>query len=77
MESMQDDYDPLAMLKRAVVSETMAIPMLVFHPGYLDQEILTQSSLTVNRTKEVAMLTSLEVKQLLQDVECLRYSQCH
>lgn len=77
MESMQDDYDPLAMLKRAVVLATPAIPMLVFHPGYLDQEILTQSSLTVNRTKEVAMLTSLEVKQLLQDVECLRYSQCH
>ncbi len=76
MESMQDDYDPLAMLKRAVVLATPAIPMLVFHPGYLDQEILTQSSLTVNRTKEVQMLTSPATKVLLQDVKCLRYSQC-
>lgn len=77
MESMQENYDPLAMLQNALAQETNAIPMLVFHPGYLDQEILTQSSLTINRTKEVQMLTSPATKVLLQDVECLRYSQCH
>lgn len=76
MESMQEDYDPMAMLQRVLAQETNAIPMFVFHPGYLDQEILTQSSLTLNRTKEVQMLTSPATKALLHDVKCLRYSQC-
>ena len=47
-------YDPISMIKRVV--NDMAdgeIYVAIFHPGYLDAFILNNSSLTVNRTKEV------------------------
>lgn len=38
----------------------------IFHPGYLDDYILTHSSLTVNRTKEVEMLVDKKTKEWLK-----------
>lgn len=57
LQSMQPGYDPVAMVHDVV--ETMAdgdTVVLVFHPGYLDQDILTSSSLTEARTQEVDAL---------------------
>mgnify|MGYP002246915705 CR=1 FL=1 len=54
---------------------TMWYSWPVFHPGYLDDDILTHSSLTIPRTQEVAMLINPDVKQWLrkQDVELIDY----
>ncbi len=62
LESMSPDYDPVQSLKNAVMNGRRDIPNLfICHPGYLDAYLLRTSSLTVNRTREVEMLTSREV----------------
>lgn len=78
-ESMQADYQPLATVKRASLeSEGEIIPMVVGHPGYLDQDILQNSSLTIPRIQEVASFTSPELKKWLQEneIKLVRYSDC-
>ena len=42
--------------------------------GYLDQPILEMSSLTINRTKEVAVLTDPKTKQYLEEQNVRLYS---
>lgn len=79
LESMEECYNPQKTLEEAVKnSQKEFIPMFVGHPGYLDQELLTHSSLTVPRTKEVVALTSERIKQYFKDqnVKLVRYSQC-
>ena len=76
MESMKPDYDPFDCLKRGVLNARADMPnVFVCHPGYLDDFILNNSSLTVNRTKEVAMLCDPAVKAWLdeQGVELITY----
>lgn len=79
LESMEECYNPQETLEEAVKnSQKEIIPMFIGHPGYLDQELLTHSSLTVPRTKEVVALTSERIKQYFKDqnVKLVRYSQC-
>ena len=72
---MDPDYDPWQELQACVASLEEDIPqMYVFHPGYLDQPILGMSSLTVNRTKEAAMLTDPKTKAYLQEQGVSLYS---
>lgn len=54
-----------------------AANFIVYHPGYLDEYILKNSSLTDRRTYEVAMLCSAETKQLLQEhqVKLVSYNE--
>ena len=62
-----EQYDPEGFIKRTV--EAMAdgeTYVLVFHPGYLDAFILGNSSLTVNRTKEVDALIDPELRAWLE-----------
>lgn len=77
MGSMAPDYDPFECLKEGVLNHAREdMPnVAVFHPGYLDDYILNNSSLTVNRTKEVAMLCDPAVKEWLDEhnVELIRY----
>lgn len=76
MESMKPDYDPWQTLKNAVANARTDMPnVFVCHPGYLDDFLLRSSSLTVNRTKEVAMLCDPAVKEWLTDqgVELITY----
>lgn len=75
MESMSPDYDPYDMVKRMVAKDEGAVQLAVFHPGYLDDYILSHSSLTLPRTKEVAVLTDEGFKKWLiqQDVELIDY----
>jgi len=76
MESMKPDYDPWQCLKNAVLNARTDMPnVLICHPGYLDDFILNNSSLTVNRTKEVAMLCDPAMKAWLaeQSVELITY----
>lgn len=68
-----EQYDPIAMVKRVMSGmadgETY---VLVFHPGYLDAFILENSSLTVNRTKEVDALIDPVLRAWLEEQEDLR-----
>ena len=62
-----EQYDPTEFVRRTV--ENMAdgeTYVLVFHPGYLDAFILGNSSLTVNRTKEVDALIDPELRAWLE-----------
>ena len=76
MECMLSDYNPFEMVKRVVgqMSEDI-IELFVFHPGYLDQEVLEMSSLTLPRPLEVAMLIAPETKQWVKEngIELIDY----
>lgn len=72
MESMNADYDPLKMMQSIVEkAEDDIVQIIVFHPGYLDEAILTQSSLTLPRVKEVAILTDSTIKDWLMEQDVL------
>ncbi|MBQ2656933.1 MAG: ChbG/HpnK family deacetylase [Erysipelotrichaceae bacterium] len=78
IDSMGPDYDPYASLKKLVMDEDESvIDIFVAHPGYLDAYILKVSSLTVNRTKEVEMLTDPEMIRWInnQKVELITYDE--
>ena len=75
------DYDPLSCLQDGILhhfSEDMP-NVAIFHPGYLDDYILTHSSLTINRTKEVVMLTDIKTKEWLnkENIELISYKQAN
>ena len=70
-------YDPAAAIRETVEemkdSETV---VFVCHPGYLDHYILTHSSLTEDRTKEVDALIDPELRAWLEgrdDLELIDY----
>jgi len=76
MDSMKPDYDPWQCLKNGVLNARTDMPnVFICHPGYLDDFILHNSSLTVNRTTEVTMLCDPAVKAWLaeQGVELITY----
>lgn len=78
MESMKPDYEPFETLKKAVKNAREDMPnIFVCHPGYVDDYLLKHSSLTLNRTKEVAMLCDPEVREYLNkhDVKLLSYEE--
>ena len=77
MGSMKPDYDAYQCLKdgvRNVAKEDMP-SIAVMHPGYLDAYLLNNSSLTINRTKEVEMLCDPAMRSWLMehDVELVDY----
>lgn len=75
------EYDPLSCLQDGILhhlSEEMP-NVAIFHPGYLDDYILTHSSLTINRTKEVTMLIDIKTREWLnkEDIELINYKQAN
>ncbi len=59
MDSMGQDYDPAKAFRKMIENaHEDGVDLMIFHPGYLDDYILTHSSLTVPRTRETAFLTS-------------------
>ncbi|QQM62625.1 ChbG/HpnK family deacetylase (plasmid) [Lactiplantibacillus plantarum] len=79
MESTQPDYDPYMTFKKGIArsDNNDELPMMICHPGYLDNYILQHSSLTIPRTKEVAMLCDPAIKKLIKDesIQLVRYSE--
>lgn len=67
MRSMTPGYDPAAAIRETVeaMGENETV-VFVCHPGYLDQFILENSSLTTDRTKEVDALISPELRTWLE-----------
>lgn len=78
MESMDNHYNPYDTLKRAAQAHyDDGYAMMVCHPGYLDDYLLTHSSLTIPRTQEVTMLTDPHMRVWLDehDVKLIKYSE--
>lgn len=75
MEDMRppEQYDPADFVRRMTegLSEGQT-RVLVFHPGYLDAFILANSSLTVNRTKEVDALIDPDLRAWLEGRDDLK-----
>lgn len=68
-----EQYDPESFVHRIVegMSDNETY-VLVFHPGYLDAFILENSSLTINRTKEVDALIDPSLRLWLEEQPDLR-----
>ena len=78
MESMQADYDPYHTLNKLLANlHDDGVDMMIFHPGYLDDYILKNSSLLIPRTAEVAFLTDPAVKARLEQlkIELISYKE--
>lgn len=79
MESMFPNYNPRNEFKELIANETSnEIPMMICHPGYLDQDLLNTSSLTLPRTQEVDMAIDPKMKEYIKnnDIHLVRYSEC-
>lgn len=81
MSPMKESIDPLDTFKEMCLdnNDDRIIPMMVCHPGYLDQYILNTSSLTIPRTKETQMAMSFEIKKFIKEnnVKLVKYSECN
>lgn len=77
MESMDPSYRPEEFLKKICLEEEESIPVMVFHPGYLDAVILRSSSLQVPRVLEAEMAADPAIRQWLtdHDIELIRFDQ--
>lgn len=68
-----ESYDPWAAVKDIVAGTADGeTTVMVFHPGYLDAFILDNSSLTINRTRNVDMLIDPEMRAWLEAQPDLR-----
>ena len=78
MYASPEDYDAVAWFKQDVSLLEDEVPgMFIGHPGWLDDFILRNSSLTINRTREAAALSSPQLASWLadQELELLDYRQ--
>ena len=69
MDSGNPDYNPFESLKKAA-SQPMAEDeacMMVLHPGYVDEYVLTTSYITTQRAMEVAMAINPEVPKWCEE----------
>ncbi len=68
MESMKPDYDPKAEIRKLIDNlHEDAVDVMILHPGYLDDYILKNSSLTTPRVLEVEMACDPEVKKWIEN----------
>ena len=66
MGSQQSNYNPQSFLQHVISNlHPAGYDLLILHPGYLDDTILTLSSLTWPRVKEVTAACSEQTKELL------------
>ena len=69
MDSGNADYNPFESFKKAAL-QPMAedeCAMMVLHPGFVDEYVLTTSYITTQRALEVAFATSAEVPKWCQE----------
>lgn len=72
-----DDYNPFKTFVEMYENAKDGFNLLIFHPGYLDNYLLSHSSLTLPRTKEVAASCSNEMKDFIKnnDIKLYTYSE--
>lgn len=76
INNLAADYDAAQSLKAIILTTERDLPgIYVCHLGYVDDYLMSTSSLTLNRAKEVAMLTDPAMKEWLSDhdVELISY----
>ena len=66
MESMNDDYDPNKTFQEMCQSKRRACEVMILHPGYIDDELLSTSSLIFPRVKEVEFLMKLKLDEIAE-----------
>lgn len=69
MDSMDPRYDPFETLKHGAMQPTEAgqYMMLLFHPGYVDDDVLKTTYITTARPREAAMLYAPQTRQWLEE----------
>lgn len=78
LDFSSENYVPFETLKKITKEEVASgYRMMIFHPGYIDQYLLDNSSLIFARPKEVEMLCSKETKKWIKEkgIELVRYSE--
>ena len=75
MESMQADYDPCQTFKKLCAVQREGVEVMIFHPGFLDDELLSRSSLLMPRVREVQFLTGNGLRSAIrqQEIEVITY----
>ena len=78
MDSGNADYNPFESLKKAALQpmEEDEACMMVLHPGYVDEYVLTTSYITTQRALEVAMAINPEVPKWCEEngVQLITYA---
>ncbi|NLC96327.1 MAG: ChbG/HpnK family deacetylase [Erysipelotrichaceae bacterium] len=69
MHSMEPDYEPFLMIKNILSTNKNKeeIDLFVFHPGYLDEYVINNSSLVLQRVKEASVLSNANTKKWIND----------
>lgn len=76
MRSMEAQYDPYETLLDAIRNaDEEVVNVFVCHPGYVDDDLIRHSSLTINRAKEAAFLHKASLAEMLKEkgVELVSY----
>lgn len=77
MDSMLPNYNPFESLQKAAMKNygEDGILMFICHPGYMDEYLLNNSSLTIPRVQEVTMACSPLTKKWLaeNDIEVISF----
>lgn len=58
LESMKKDYDPAKTVKRVFDLNRPGCEVIIFHPGFIDDDLMKKSSLLLPRVQEVCYLSS-------------------
>lgn len=78
MDSGNADYDPFESFKRAAAQPLAPdqVPMMILHPGYVDQYVCQTSYITLQRAQEVAFAIDPKVPAWCRenDVQLLTYA---
>lgn len=66
---------PFVEFFRSYLSYREGVNLIVFHPGFVDYDVVSQSSLTLNRCLDAALLCDEEVKEYLKDHTLLSFKE--
>lgn len=66
---------PFVEFFKSYLSYSDRISLIVFHPGFLDYDVLRKSSLTINRCLDTALLCDREVKDFLGNHRLMSFKE--
>jgi len=77
MESMNKEYDPYQTFMKMCSVKREGVEIMVFHPGFIDDELLARSSLLMPRVREIQFLTRNDLISIMQQygIEPITYRE--
>lgn len=77
MESMQENYDPCRTFLKMCSREREGVEVMILHPGFIDDELLSRSSLLLPRVREIQFLMREDLPELMnqQSAELTTYQK--